>query len=242
MVASYMWKYNLISPIVCTLTIAKSLSPEGTNSNIWQLINGIALSYFLNYLLGKVYLRCSDSMSNRYTFSKLLPLISSATCLLIYIVKSSLALSLGLVGALSIVRFRTAIKDPEELIYLFVSIALGLASGAGQYSAAIIGFIMISAGSIFLKIRRNKFRSTSSFRLMVEGIESSKITLLIEIMKKYVDRIDINSLVSSSNMENRCSLNFAISVDNVKSLIELKTKLSSEFTEVIFNFIEVKSI
>ena len=50
----------------------------------------------------------------------------------ILIVKSSLALSLGLVGALSIVRFRTPIKEPEELIYLFLAIAIGLGFGAGQ--------------------------------------------------------------------------------------------------------------
>ena len=52
--------------------------------------------------------------------------------IIITIVKSSLALSLGLVGALSIVRFRTAIKDPEELSFLFISIAIGLGMGANQ--------------------------------------------------------------------------------------------------------------
>lgn len=51
--------------------------------------------------------------------------------LVIFVVKSSLALSLGLVGALSIVRFRTPIKGPEELVYLFLSIAIGLGFGAG---------------------------------------------------------------------------------------------------------------
>ena len=51
---------------------------------------------------------------------------------MITIVKSSLALSLGLVGALSIVRFRTAIKEPEELSYAFLSIAIGLGLGADQ--------------------------------------------------------------------------------------------------------------
>ncbi len=60
-------------------------------------------------------------------------MLTVITLLVISIVKSSLALSLGLVGALSIVRFRTAIKDPEELIYLFFSIAIGL--GMGQINA-----------------------------------------------------------------------------------------------------------
>ena len=52
--------------------------------------NWYTLSYFLNYALGKVYLRCSDSLSNKYAFSRLFPIISAATCLIIFVVKSSL--------------------------------------------------------------------------------------------------------------------------------------------------------
>ena len=57
-------------------------------------------------------------------------LITMTTMLIISIVKSSLALSLGLVGALSVIRFRAAIKEPEELTYLFLTIAIGLGFGA----------------------------------------------------------------------------------------------------------------
>ena len=60
---------------------------------------------------------------------------------MITIVKSSLALSLGLVGALSIVRFRAAIKEPEELVYLFLIIATGLGCGAGQIKLTAVGII-----------------------------------------------------------------------------------------------------
>tara|TARA_B100000959_G_scaffold272031_1_gene320892 strand:+ start:91 stop:627 length:537 start_codon:yes stop_codon:yes gene_type:complete len=59
----------------------------------------------------------------------------------IAVVKSSLALSLGLVGALSIVRFRAAIKDPEELVYLFLCIGIGLALGATDFSGTILGLV-----------------------------------------------------------------------------------------------------
>ena len=71
-----------------------------------------------------------STFSNRREFSRNFPLIMLTTILVISVVKSSLALSLGLVGALSIVRFRTPIKEPEELGYLFLTIGLGL--GLGQ--------------------------------------------------------------------------------------------------------------
>ena len=68
-------------------------------------------------------------MSNREEFAQVFPFILLTTVLIISVVKSSLALSLGLVGALSIVRFRTPIKEPEELAYLFVAIAMSSVVG-----------------------------------------------------------------------------------------------------------------
>ena len=67
------------------------------------------------------------------------------TMLIITIIQQSLALSLGLVGALSIVRFRAAIKEPEELSYLFLCIAMGLGFGANQRIISIISFVFISS-------------------------------------------------------------------------------------------------
>ncbi len=71
-------------------------------------------------------------------------MLAVTTMIIITIVKSSLALSLGLVGALSIVRFRSAIKEPEELTYLFLTIAIGLGFGADQRLATIIGFAFLT--------------------------------------------------------------------------------------------------
>ena len=84
------------------------------------------------------------SLSNRKDFARNFVLLGLATMLIITIVQSSLALSLGLIGALSIVRFRAAIKEPEELIYLFLTIAIGLGMGANQRFKTVIAFIAIS--------------------------------------------------------------------------------------------------
>ena len=64
---------------------------------------------------------CARSLTGRQHVAPIIPIMSLITFLIIMVVKSSLALSLGLVGALSIVRFRTPIKEPEELVYLFVN-------------------------------------------------------------------------------------------------------------------------
>ena len=92
------------------------------------------------------------ALSNRKLFSKTFLLIAMTTMLIITIVKSSLALSLGLVGALSIIRFRAAIKEPEELSYLFLAIAIGLGFGANQSVITLVGFIVITTIIIVNKL------------------------------------------------------------------------------------------
>lgn len=119
-------------------------------------------------LISLVYVRYGSTISNRRIFAKNLVLIALTTMLIITIVKSSLALSLGLVGALSIVRFRTPIKEPEELAYLFLSIATGLGLGAGQRTVTIIGCIFILA-VICLRQRTKKADDGNGMHLSISS-------------------------------------------------------------------------
>ena len=84
------------------------------------------------YLLKFFYDKYSNYNLSNNKISSILPILTIVTFLIITIIKSSIALSLGLVGALSIVRFRTPIKEPEELLFLFLSIALGIGYGSNQ--------------------------------------------------------------------------------------------------------------
>ena len=107
-----------------------------------NFIQNLIVTLILCFLVKIVYTRFSTTISNKKEFSKNFVILGLTTCIIITIVKSSLALSLGLVGALSIVRFRAAIKEPEELAYLFLIIAIGLGAGAGQISIITIGTIV----------------------------------------------------------------------------------------------------
>ena len=101
------------------------------------LVIGGLLALYVRFL----YRRCNGSVSNSDSVSRIFPLLTMVTIGVIAVVKSSLALSLGLVGALSIVRFRAAIKDPEELVYLFLCIGIGLALGATDFSGTILSLV-----------------------------------------------------------------------------------------------------
>ena len=119
----------------------------------------LLIGLVLSLLLALYYKHWGESLSNRAKFAPILPILALITLVVISIVKSSLALSLGLVGALSIVRFRTAIKDPEELIFLFFAIAIGLGIGADQRIPTIIAFLIIIGYLIIRRALRGKIFS-----------------------------------------------------------------------------------
>jgi len=123
------------------------------NSSPLITILCLFLTIFCSYVLKYVYERKSNSLSSKYQLTSIIPILSATTYLVILIVKSSLALSLGLVGALSIVRFRTPVKEPEDLVYLFLSIAIGIGFGAFQIFSTLIVFLIII---IFIWFRNYK--------------------------------------------------------------------------------------
>jgi len=96
----------------------------------------------LAWLVAVFYVRFGTSLADRRALARQFLLLTLTTLLIIHVVKTSIALSLGLVGALSLIRFRTAIKEPEELGYLFLSVGIGLAVGAG--------YALLTAGGVLV--------------------------------------------------------------------------------------------
>ena len=101
---------------------------------------GLVLAVMFAWLVGKSTRLVVDTTQYMPLFLLLIPTM----ILIITVIKSSIALSLGLVGALSIIRFRTPIKEPEELAYIFIAIAIGLGLGANQILATVVGFAVVA--------------------------------------------------------------------------------------------------
>jgi uncharacterized membrane protein YhiD involved in acid resistance len=112
--------------------------PPDSSLSISMLLVSLGIGTVLALIVRWHFNRFGSTLANRTEFGHVLPFILLTTVLIIAVVKSSLALSLGLVGALSIVRFRTPIKEPEELAYLFIAIAIGLGLGAGRILVTVV--------------------------------------------------------------------------------------------------------
>jgi hypothetical protein len=107
------------------------------------LLINVILGLVMGQLLAWHYLRYAKVSSNKRKFAGLLVALTLTTLLVISVIKTSLALSLGMVGALSIIRFRTPVKEPEELVYLFMAIAVGIGIGADQRLVTLIIFSIL---------------------------------------------------------------------------------------------------
>jgi hypothetical protein len=135
------------------------------------LVN-LGLALVLGQVLSWHYLRFAEVLSNKRKFARVFVFIACTTFLIITVVKTSLALSLGLVGALSIIRFRTPIKEPEELAYLFLAIAVGVGLGADQSIATLIVFTVVL---VYLGLRG------------AVGADRSRLRTVLQVTAKIAD-------------------------------------------------------
>ena len=131
--------------------------------SLTALMINLGFGVLLSLLLRWHFKHFASTLSNREEFSQVCPFILLTTILIITVVKSSLALSLGLVGALSIVRFRTPIKEPEELAYLFIAIAMGLGLGADQRIPTLVAGPMILTVMAIFKWSKTESKKKNLF-------------------------------------------------------------------------------
>ena len=194
---------------------------------VLSLICAVILSFFVQLF----YIKYSSTLSNRKEFSKNFVILAVTTCIVIMIVKSSLALSLGLVGALSIVRFRAAIKEPEELVYLFLIIAIGLGCGANQLVVTTVGIIfaliLIMIYSGYMKGSRKDIEQTINLGVIIEqNISDMQINNLISEMKKISSEL---KFISMSRTESNTTINIDLKPKKFEKLTSLSGQIKKKF-------------
>jgi len=156
-----------------------------------SLIVTFGVTMFIFFMYRKTF---SGVLYTR-NFNVGLVLTGLVVTLVILPISSSLALSLGMVGALSIVRFRTAIKDPADIVFTFWAIAVGIISGAGLYMVAIVGSPVI--GIFLFVLSRANFRSNDPYLLVVNYSNEAE-----EAVQKAVPKHKLRSrTISPSGVE-----------------------------------------
>ncbi len=191
---------------------------------------GIEIRCTFNMLIGaavgiyirELHRRCSSSLSSR-EFSDVFPMLTSLTVVIIFVVKSSLPLSLGLVGALSIVRFRAAIKTAEELVFLFFCIGVGLVLGAEYRVLALITVVvvtMVILVSRFLRRKAGRHNLLLTITGEAERFFSEGQTTVVDTLSGLIKRVNIQRFdLEDGQVQFRASV-------SIRSLKEISTFMS----------------
>lgn len=167
--------------------IFKSSILEKTSSfSIVDSLIGLLVAFLVGLFIYFVYKKTFSGVIYSHTFNISLIVMSMATALIIMGISSNVLLSLGMVGALSIVRFRTPIKDPMDIVYIFWAIVSGILCGAGFIPLVVIGSILIGA---VLIIFINKIKIENPYLLIVKysdlNVENSIEHVVSESSRKY---------------------------------------------------------
>jgi hypothetical protein len=201
------------------------------------LVMGGALSLYLRWLYGRFGSSASDSQA----ITRVFPLLTIVTTAVIAVVKSSLALSLGLVGALSIVRFRAAIKEPEELVYLFLCIAVGLSLGAEK---PLLALALVIVATVFVVIMHQMGVRASTPRTLLtitgdsdryfQPAQGNALSAISEVTGRYtIQRLDI--------ADGQGQVRIVIPRSESNNIDRLVSDLRQRLPECEFSFINLDS-
>lgn len=146
--------------------MVKYLLEANSSVSAYQVIVAMCVAFVLGMFMYWVYRKTYVGIAYSKNFNGTLVLVAVITTMVMMIIGSNLALSLGMVGSLSIIRFRSAVKEPKDMAYLFWAIAIGLSCGAEMYMIAFIGSIVVT---IVLFILKGDIYDQNSFMLVIKG-------------------------------------------------------------------------
>jgi|LWDU01.1.fsa_nt_gi hypothetical protein len=208
--------------------------------DITSAVVNFLICMIMAFVLRRFYISRSFSLTGKSHIGSIIPILSGVVFLVIIVVKSSLALSLGLVGALSIVRFRTPVKEPEELVYLFLAIAIGLGYAAGHViiTTIIVTLIMIM---IYFWLSNRNITKTIEYNMVITW--SHKDVNFNDVVNSLTDYVNSVKLI---RLDHHASDNTAVLLISphesytpdglIRDLKELDSALKVSFYEAKTNW------
>ncbi len=193
-----------------------------------EVIINLILSFFLGLFISYVYKNTHKGMSYSQSFMITNIFVAIIVCMVIMIIGNSIARAFALVGALSIIRFRTVIKDTKDIAYIFWSLAAGMACGTGSYFIAVIGTIIISliAFILFKTNYGSIFRSEFILQFRFNKDENNENSYQ-EVFKDYCSNSVILNTESSADNKS-LKLTFDIRLKEEKKLENFTLDLANK--------------
>ncbi len=180
-----------------------------------QIIYNISVAALCGFFILFMYRVTYTGPSYSRSFANSLVILAILTAVVIMVIGNNLARAFGLVGAMSIIRFRTAIKDTNDIVFIFFSLTAGMATGAGLHGLAIIGSVLVGFFTYLLSYSRSGAAHRKDFLLQfsVNGTEDEEDPTYMPVLKKYCRQHKLVNLKSADN-GNMLDLSFYIRLRN----------------------------
>ena len=191
----------------------------------------------LGHVLGWHYVRYAQVLGNKQKLARVFVWISVTTLLIISVVKVSLALSLGLIGALSIIRFRTPIKEPEELAYLFLAIAVGVGFGAERpWETVLVFFTALVVVAVRSSLRGDQQRLRTVVQVELPGHgDAQSMPALLGVVSAHGARVDLRRVDCH---EGALHASFLVDLDSMQRLEALLAGVRSSWPQASISIVE----
>ncbi|MFJ6209659.1 DUF4956 domain-containing protein [Lysinibacillus sp. NPDC092081] len=213
--------------------IFKSSFLEKTTSfSLIDSMIGLVVAFFVGLFIYAVYKKTFNGVIYSHSFNISLLIMTMATALVIMGISSNVLLSLGMVGALSIVRFRTPIKDPMDLVYIFWAIVSGILCGAGFIPLVIIGAVLIG---LVLLVLVNKITVENPYLLIVKFEEDYACEEVERIIAAQSKKFALKSKSIMSNVEIETTYEIRVKQNDTK-LMDNLTKVPGVKSAVMLSY------
>ncbi|MFJ8514207.1 DUF4956 domain-containing protein [Lysinibacillus xylanilyticus] len=213
--------------------IFKSNFLEKTASfSLIDSILGLVVAFFVGLFIYAVYKKTFNGVIYSHSFNISLLIMTMATALVIMGISSNVLLSLGMVGALSIVRFRTPIKDPMDLVYIFWAIVSGILCGAGFIPLVIIGAVLIG---LVLLVFVNKITVENPYLLIVKFEEEFACEEVERIISAQSKKFALKSKSIMSDIEIETTYEIRVKQNDTK-LMDNLTKVPGVKSAVMLSY------
>ena len=200
-----------------------------------EIIINLVISFILGLIISFVYKKTHKGLSYSQSFVVTNIFIAVIVCMVIMIIGNNLARAFALVGALSIIRFRTVVKDTKDTAYIFWSLAVGMAAGTGSYFLAIIGTIILTIIAFILYVTNygSIYKSEFILQFRTKNNEDKK-SEYNKIISNYTKSSKLLNVESSGDNKS-LKLSFDVIMKEDESYDKFVTDLSNikELTEVI---------
>lgn len=188
--------------------------------NIWMILINLTVAFALAMFIYFIYKTTFSGVLYSKNFNITLVLVSLVTAAAVIVISSNIVLALGMVGALSIVRFRMAVKDPKDVGFLFWAITNGIICGISAYNLAVISVLFIG---LVIFIISKKIRFTEPYLLIIDSKELD-IQGIEEILKKHTLLYKIRSKIIEKDKAQLIA-EIRIRKDKIKNLIDVIKEL-----------------